>query len=378
MSRLPPGALDQGYYQMGSLASTRGLSLGNSAAAATRATLKARAPVAAAALGKGGSSSSSAAATDEAIKRLRQQLGGAASEELAKSAGQFQRDRITKWDFDTLPETATVDSGGRVVAAFPALQEVDGQVGLRLFDHADEARAAHRLGVACLLWLGFPDLLKQGERDLAARLKPACLQYALLFKGQSCPGLARDVLAAAVLSLRDVTDIRSQSAFAEAAQAVRPRLPETVARLANLATECIAAAQRLTQALAKAPAAWKAAVADLKEQLDALVFPGFLARHPGERLTHLPRYLKAMEMRLAKFANQPARDTAAQREMAPLLAAWRSRVERARAQGLTAPALDAFRWQLEELRVSLFAQELKTPEPVSVKRLEKRWAEIVR
>ncbi|MDO9224894.1 MAG: ATP-dependent RNA helicase HrpA [Pseudomonadota bacterium] len=315
------------------------------------------------------------------LTALRQQLGSAASQELARSvgqfAGQFQRDGITKWDFGDLPDTATVESGGRIIAAFPALQCIDGQVGLRLFDHAEEARAAHRLGVARLLWLGFPDLLKQGERDLTARLKPACLQYALLFKGQSCPGLARDIMAAAVLGIQDVADIRAPAAFAAAAQTLRPRLPETVSRLANLATECIAAAHRLTQALAKAPTAWKTTVTDLREQLDTLVFPGFLASHPGERLPHLPRYLKAMEMRLAKFPNQPARDATAQRELAPLLAVWRGRVERMRAQGMNDPALDAFRWQLEELRVSLFAQELKTPEPVSVKRLEKRWAEIV-
>ncbi len=316
------------------------------------------------------------------ITALRQQLGGAASEELARSAGQFQRERISKWDFDDLPDTATINSGGRVgghiIAAFPALHCEDGQVDLRLFDHPDEARAAHRLGVARLLWLGFPDLLKQGERDMAARLKPACLQYALLFKGQSCPGLARDVLAAAVLSIREVADIRGQAAFAEAARAIRPRLMETCARLANTTTESIAAAHRLSQALAKVPALWKAAVTDMREQLDALVFPGFLVAHPGERLAHLPRYLKALEMRLAKLPNQPARDSAAQREMAPLLTAWRNRVERQKAQGRDDPLLTAFRWQLEELRVSLFAQELKTPEPVSVKRLEKRWAEIIR
>jgi ATP-dependent helicase HrpA len=311
------------------------------------------------------------------LTALRQQLGSAASQELARSAGQFQRDEVNRWDFADLPETVTVTSGGRVVAAFPALHCEDGKVSLRLFDHTEEARAAHRLGVARLLWLGFPDLLKQGERDMTARLKPACLQYAMLFKGVSCPGLARDVLAGALLSLRDVADIRTPAAFAEIAQAVRPRLAEACNRLAVIATDSIAAAHRLSQALSKAPAAWKAATTDMREQLDALVFPGFLAAHPGERLVHLPRYLKALELRLNNLPNQPARDSAAQREMAPLVTAWRDRVKRMLAQGGDDPALTAFRWQLEELRVSLFAQELKTPEPVSVKRLEKRWAEIV-
>ncbi|MDP2832025.1 MAG: DUF3418 domain-containing protein, partial [Pseudomonadota bacterium] len=219
------------------------------------------------------------------------------------------------------------------------------------------------------------------------------VSYTLLDKGNNQPWLvmeplefqtyrefgylARDVLAAAMLATREVADIRSQAAFAETAQAIRPRLSETCARLANTTTESIAAAQRLSQALNKTPAVWKVAVTDLREQLDALVFPGFLVAHPGERLAHLPRYLKAMELRLAKLPNQPARDSTAQREMAPLLTAWRNRVERQKAQGQNDPALDAFRWQLEELRVSLFAQELKTPEPVSVKRLEKRWAEII-
>jgi ATP-dependent helicase HrpA len=314
------------------------------------------------------------------LAELRQRLGSAASEELARSAEQFQRERISRWDLDDLPETVTVTSGGRgghVVAAFPALECVDGLVRLRLFDHPEEARAAHRLGVARLLWLGFPDLLKQGERDLVARLKSACLQYALLFKDVSCPGLARDVLAAAILVQRDVAEIRNQAAFAAAAQTLRPRLMEAGTRLATTASDCIGAAHRLTQALAKSPAAWKTTTTDLREQLDALVFPGFLCAHPGERLAHLPRYLKAMELRLAKLPDQAARDQAAQREMAPLLGAWRDRKKRMQAQGQEDPRLDAFRWQLEELRVSLFAQELKTPEPVSVKRLEKRWAELV-
>jgi ATP-dependent helicase HrpA len=116
----------------------------------------------------------------------------------------------------------------------------------------------------------------------------------------------------------------------------------------------------------------------MREQLRALVFPGFLAQAPPERLAHLPRYLRAMERRLDKLAGHPERDAQNMRAMAPLLANYSGpppkRMEDA--AGLT-PEMEDFRWRLEELRVGLFAQELKTPEPVSVKRLEKRWAEIV-
>ncbi|MDP2786830.1 MAG: ATP-dependent RNA helicase HrpA [Pseudomonadota bacterium] len=333
---------------------------------------------------------------------LRQQLGAEARQELARSAGQFEREYgnrcITKWDFGDLPESMHVATQGKPnFAAFPALEHVTGQVRLALFDSAETADAAHREGVARLLWLSHPDLLRQSERDLGNKLKAASLQYGLMFKGApdfASPGesLVRDVLNAAALDVLgfDKPLPRSQIDFEIAAKTARPRLPEAVARMAQTAQDCLAVALKIEQALAKTPPIWKAAVLDLRGQLDELVFPGFMAHHPSSRLAHLPRYLKAMELRISKLANQAARDLAAMNEMAKLLAAWRQRRERLAAQGHIGgnigggnigggniePEMEDFRWRLEELRVSLFAQELKTPEPVSVKRLEKRWAEI--
>ena len=338
---------------------------------------------------------------------LRQQLGAEARQELARSAGQFERDNVTRWDFGDLPESMHVATHGKPnVAAFPALEHVAGQVRLALFDSAETAEVAHREGVARLLWLGFPDLLRQNERDLGQKLKAASLQYGLLFKG--APGfsnpaesLLRDVLNAAALDVLDfdkprhpqeVRQIRktaeppmtllprNQNDFENAAKAARSHLPEAVLRITQIALEVLAAALKIEQTLTKAPPAWKAAVVDMRSQLAELVFPGFMARHPANRLAHLPRYLKAMEMRLNKLSAQTARDLGAMNEMARLLAAWRQRRERLAAQGRVGgsiePEMEGFRWRLEELRVSLFAQELRTPEPVSVKRLEKRWAEI--
>jgi ATP-dependent helicase HrpA len=336
---------------------------------------------------------------------LRQQLGAEARQELARSVanttGQFERDNVTKWDFGDLPESMQVAMSGNPrgkpnfaagYATFPALEHVAGQVRLSLFDSAENAEIAHREGVARLLWLAFPDLLKQNERDLANKLKATSLQYGLLFKGVpgfASPGesLVRDVLNAAVLDLLgfDKPLPRRQSDFEAASKTVRPRLPEAVARMAQIALDCIAAALKIEQTLAKSPAAWKAAVLDMRGQLSELVFPGFIAKHPTNRLAHLPRYLKAMEMRLNKLSAQTARDLGSMNEMAKLLTAFRQRRERLAAQGRmntapgggnSEPEMEDFRWRLEELRVSLFAQELKTPEPVSVKRLEKRWAEI--
>ena len=340
---------------------------------------------------------------------LRQQLGAEARQELARSVaqttGKFERDNVTQWDFGDLPEsvqiatrhksntgtgvTSGVISGFAIgVATFPGLEFIGNQVRLALFDSEENAEAAHREGVARLLWLGFPDLLRQNERDLSQKLKATNLQYGLLFKGT--PGftnpsesLIRDILNAAALDLlgqEKASLPRSQNEFQHAAKALRPRLPETSARMAQIAQDVIAASMRIEQTLSKAPATWKTAVTDIRSQLAELVFPGFMTQHPGNRLTHLPRYLKAIEMRLNKLAAQTARDLGSMNEMAKLLNAFRHRRERLAAQGRIGsnldPEMEDFRWRLEELRVSLFAQELKTPEPVSIKRLEKRWAEI--
>ncbi len=311
------------------------------------------------------------------LTALRRQLGGRASESLRQAAAPGEREDITRWDFGDLPERVEVRSGGRQIAAFPSLVEEAGGLKLSLLDSPALAREKHRRGVCRLVWQGFPDLLRQTERDLAQRLKGAALHYLMLDKSLSAEALTRDVLygaARAALAV-DAADIRQQTAFESAAQTARARLPDTAREIARLAAECLDHAHRLGQLLAK-PNPAREGVADMREQLRGLVHPGFLARLPPERLAHLPRYLRAMERRLDKLASHPARDAQNMRAMAPLLANYAARRRRLEDAGGLTPEMEDFRWRLEELRVGLFAQELKTPEPVSVKRLEKRWAEI--
>ena len=311
------------------------------------------------------------------LPALRRQLGGQASETLRQAAAPGEREDITRWDFGDLPEQVEIKSGGRRVAAFPSLVEEAGGIRLGLLDSPALAREKHRRGVCRLIWRNFPDLLKQTEKDLAQRLKSAALHYLMLDKSLSADMLTRDVLFAATRSVlaMDPADLRRQTAFESAAQTVRPRLADAARETARLAAECLDHAHRLGQLLAR-PHPAREAVADLREQLGGLVFPGFLARLPPDRLIHLPRYLRAMERRLDKLSRHPARDAQNMRAMAPLLANYAARRKRLEdADGLTA-GMEDFRWRLEELRVSLFAQELKTPEPVSVRRLEKLLQEI--
>ena len=312
------------------------------------------------------------------LAALRRQLGGQASETLRQAASPGERDDIVRWDFGDLPEKVEVKSGNRPIAAFPTLVEEAGKLQIRLLDSPALARERHRRGVCRLVWQNFPDLLRQTERDLAPRLKGAALHYLMLDKALSAEQLTRDVLFAAARSALagDPADLRQQTGFESAAQTARPKLPDAAREIARLAAECLDHGHRLAQLLAK-PHAAREAIADLQTQLKGLVFPGFLAQLPPERLIHLPRYLRAMERRLDKLAGHPARDAQNLRALTPLLGQFAARRKRMEdAGGLDADMID-FRWRLEELRVSLFAQELKTPEPVSVKRLEKRWAEIL-
>jgi ATP-dependent helicase HrpA len=120
--------------------------------------------------------------------------------------------------------------------------------------------------------------------------------------------------------------------------------------------------------------AYRQAAGDLKRQLGALVFRGCFEQVPYERLQHYPRYLSAMQRRLEKLPQAPERDEQHTRELGRWWQQLQERIERNRKAGVAEPALEELRWMLEEQRVSLFAQELKTPYPVSYKRLAKAWA----
>ncbi len=116
--------------------------------------------------------------------------------------------------------------------------------------------------------------------------------------------------------------------------------------------------------------------AQLRKQLTNLVYPGFLNATPWERLQHLPRYLKGMVLRLDKYPANPERDARHGAVIAGLWNQYEQRLEKHRKAGISDPVLADFRWQIEELRISLFAQELKTPYPVSAKRLQKLWEDV--
>ncbi len=307
------------------------------------------------------------------LGELRQKLGQAAQLTFGRAPELgFEREDVTAWDFGDLPERITFSRGGGQLTGYPALVDEAGTVAIRLFDTAEAAVAAMRSGLRRLLRLTLREQMKQLEKGL-----PGFTQMALQARSIADPETLKEDLLSAIADrafLGDDPLPRNQRQFEAQKERARTRQAAVAQSACRTAAEIFAEYHAVQAKLwTKLPAA---PAADIREQLEHLLFKGFLAATPWAQLQHLPRYLRAIQRRLEKHAGNAERDA---RHLAAVRALWqdyRARLEKHRKAGSTDPKLAEFRWMIEELRVSLFAQELKTPYPVSVKRLQKVWGEI--
>jgi len=302
---------------------------------------------------------------------LRRRLGEAAQMSFAAAGPGFERSHLRSWEFGELPESLTIARKGQRVTGYPALVDEGEDVALRLLDTRDAAEASTRAGVIRLIRFQLKDVLVRYEKGL-----PGFQPIALQLRAAIAPDrLLGDVVEAIVdrAFIGDDPLPRDASAFAAQVKRARARLP-AVAEAAMRSLGSIATAYgSLTQKLNAAPVGLGRLVADLRTQRDALVHPRFFAATPWAQLAHLPRYLQALERRLAKYSANPDRDARHAAQVAAWFGRYRERLERDQAAGRVTPGLEDFRWLLEELKVSLFAQELRTPTPVSFKRVERAW-----
>jgi ATP-dependent helicase HrpA len=279
---------------------------------------------------------------------------------------ELTREDVASWDFEEIP--AQVRSGGGLTA-FPALVDLGDAVALRVFERADEARAAHRQGVVRLLRNALASDAKQSRRRLPIG-NALALKYAPL---GGVERLREDLLEGGFSDLLDrhELDVRTAGTFeALRTQCSRELFGAGVERL-KLAEPIIEAQAELKPWLQPPLLGFaRASYDDLHEQLDALLTPGFLRELSPVQLAHYPRYLKAMRLRGERLRQDPAKD---QQRMLQVMPYWRAYLQH-RAAGTSAMDLAELRWLIEEWRVSLFAQELKTAEPVSAKRLAKALA----
>jgi ATP-dependent helicase HrpA len=310
------------------------------------------------------------------LRALRARLGEAAQLSFAAAGPAFEKKGLRGWDFGDLPETLTVVRQGARLTGYPALVDDETSVSLALLDTREAADAATRQGVVRLIGFQLRAALAQVEKGT-----PAFAQAALALRASVPTDALRADVLRAVADRAFVGDDplpRSERAFAEQVGRARARLPAVAQGASRLLAAIATAHQGLSQRLAAATPAHAHFVASLRAERDALVYAGFFSATPWAQLDHLPRYLKALERRLARHLERPDRDARHIEQVALWWNRYRERAERDRAAGRVSARLAAFRWLLEELKVSLFAQELKTPYPVSWKRVEKAWAELSR
>ena len=299
------------------------------------------------------------------LHELQQQLGQAAAVTFRDNTQEFERDNVTTWDIGTLPESIKFARGKQQLTGYLGLQkEKDGRIALRLFDTSAAAEQAHRLGVIELMKLQ----LKEQVKDLNKGIQ-GFTQAAMLLKHINADTL-RDDLTQAVCDRAFIGEDelpRNEKAFKEQIKRARSRLPAVKEALSRYLQETAAAYAELNGKLGKHPLTHL-----LRLRLQTLLAAGFATRTPWAQWPRLPIYLKAMTLRLEKYSSNPARDAAREADIQELEQMWQEKTDGLVKQGQpVSDDLAAFKWMIEELRVSLFAQELKTPHPVSVKRLLK-------
>ena len=304
-------------------------------------------------------------AMDRDLAAIKRAFGEEAKTLLQQEAPLDEGTRYTGWTMGDLPEIMEIRRGGHTLVGYPALVDAGDAVTLQVFESPEKAREAHADGVRRLLAIAFRDRIRDLERTLTKEIALAPLKV--------------DVIRAALdrVFLSESLPM-SQAEFARRVEEGRSRFTLIAQEIARSAAQIHAERAALEKRLAALERSFPQAVGDIRAQLARLLAPGWLARTPWERLQHLPRYLKAAALRLEKLRADPQRDQRLAAELAALEQPFRRELGARSRNGAVSPELDQFGWLLEELRVSLFAQELRTPVPVSLKRLTKLWQSVRR
>jgi ATP-dependent helicase HrpA len=314
-------------------------------------------------------------AMSRSLPELRAQYGARVEQSFARaevrteaSAGELTG--LTGWTFGDLPELMEVQVAGRTVTGFPALVDEGETVALRVFDTEEKARARHRAGLRRLFALALREQVKYVEKNL-----PGLRDMALQFMHLGSEKELREQLVATTLERTCLLEPLPATAaeFEARKEQARPRIALVANEIARLAGLILFEHHALQKKLAAASKAFPTIVADITNQSAALLEKNFILTVPFERLQHYPRYFKAAALRLEKARGDAARDMRNLQDWQSLAKPWERERSNRRSAGVADPFLEEFRWLLEELRVALFAQELRTPTPVSVKRLQKTW-----
>jgi ATP-dependent helicase HrpA len=301
------------------------------------------------------------------LDRLKARLAPRVRATLAAAAPGLERDQLTAWDLGSLPQVVEERRSGRVVRAFPSLVDEGGRVAVRLLESEDEQAAAMWAGTRRLLLNSVPSPVKF---VLARQTNQAKLTLSRYRHG-SASDLFADCLSAAAddLIAANGGPAWDEEGFQRLLEAVQAGLPATTLDVVSLVERILAVASEIEGRLAELTnPAFSPAVQDVRAQVDALIHPGWVTATGRSRLPDVLRYVRAMAHRLDRLPSNLPTDTDHMDTVARVTAAWHEALDQSPA-GRVDSALADVRWMIEELRVSLFAQFLGTPHPVSEKRV---------
>jgi ATP-dependent helicase HrpA len=310
-------------------------------------------------------------------KRFANQTGEAfhrVSSELPECGG------MRAWTCGEIPEEMAIERAGVQLMGFPALVDEGDTVALRVLDSAEKAAAAHRQGLRRLFLIGLGPTARYLKKNLPD-LQRMALQYARAEARTQGPH--KDLQQALIELVIDRCFIEGQGpirdapAFSRSLQQGQQTLMAQAGELCGLVADILEVYQRVRQLLAaRNEINWLESLNDMRQQLNRLVYRGFLHEVGHAQLQAYPRYLRALELRLGKLPQAAARDVRQLRQMLPMWRDWQVLYDKSLASGHADERLESLRWMFEELRVSLFAQEVGTAYPVSLKRIDKRRREM--
>ncbi|MBB3006352.1 ATP-dependent RNA helicase HrpA [Cupriavidus alkaliphilus] len=283
---------------------------------------------------------------------------------------------LTGWSFGELPELLEIRKGSQTLFGYPALVDRGTHCDVEVFDDPQEAARIHHLGLRRLFALQLREQVKFIEKNI-----PGLQQMAMQYMTLGTQEMLREqiVMLALERACMQAPLPRNDAEFSARKDEGRTRLSLLAQEIARLAGVILAEYAGLPRKLLQAKP-FPGAHADMEAQLGRLMGKRFIDETPYTQLVHFPRYLKGIAMRVDKLKGDPARDSQRMQEMAPLVQQWQRAEKQLRTQGRGGEdaRLEEFRWMMEELRIALFAQELRTPVPMSVKRLQKVWESMQR
>ncbi|TCC47847.1 ATP-dependent RNA helicase HrpA [Kribbella capetownensis] len=303
-------------------------------------------------------------------ERLKPKTKAAISQVASKAVSGLERSGLTDWTFGDLPRSFSEHRNGLTVAGYPALVDEGKTVAIRLQETERDQAAAMWNGTRRLLLLTMPSVIDVVQRNLTNQQKMTLMAGPHRNVGE----LLDDAISAAVDQLMTAAHgpAWNLTAFSVLRDAVRSELADTVLTILRQVEQVLGHARTVDKLISRASSpALLAALSDVRGQLEGLVHPGFITETGASRLPDLVRYLRGMEQRLDKIGANAMRDRSGMAIVQTLDADYRARLNAVPTGKYPSPELLEVRWMLEELRISLFAQTLGTPYPVSEKRIRK-------